>query len=112
VRIVCGLKVIAKFVRATPFELVGDREPRTPPLTELGASSGKIGEEYLLLSTDDIYAFQAEVDLVWIVTAKRKSSTLSMSQHRHELRARLFFCRHLIQLRLASGCATPVVPVW
>lgn len=33
---------------------------------------GKVGEEFFLLSTDEIYAFQAEGDLVWIVTAKRK----------------------------------------
>lgn len=33
---------------------------------------GKAGEEYFLLSTDEIYAFQAEGDLVWIITAKRK----------------------------------------
>ena len=33
---------------------------------------GRIGEEYFLLNTDEIYAFQAEGDLVWIITAKRK----------------------------------------
>jgi DNA-binding LytR/AlgR family response regulator len=33
---------------------------------------GKVGEEYFLLSADEIYAFQAEGDLVWILTAKRK----------------------------------------
>jgi two-component system, LytTR family, response regulator len=33
---------------------------------------GKVGEEYFLLSADEIYAFQAEGELVWIVTAKRK----------------------------------------
>jgi two-component system, LytTR family, response regulator len=33
---------------------------------------GKIGEEYFLLNAAEIYAFQAEGDLVWIVTAKRK----------------------------------------
>jgi DNA-binding LytR/AlgR family response regulator len=33
---------------------------------------GKVGEEYFLLSAHEIYAFQAEGDLVWIVTAKRK----------------------------------------
>jgi two-component system LytT family response regulator len=33
---------------------------------------GKIGEEYFLLSASEIYAFQADGDLVWIVTAKRK----------------------------------------
>lgn len=33
---------------------------------------GKIGDEYILLSTDEIYAFQADGDLVWILTAKQK----------------------------------------
>jgi two-component system, LytTR family, response regulator len=33
---------------------------------------GKVGEEYFLLSADEIYAFQAEGDLVWIIAAKRK----------------------------------------
>ncbi len=33
---------------------------------------GKIGEEYFLLAADEIYAFQADGDLVWIMTAKRK----------------------------------------
>jgi two-component system LytT family response regulator len=33
---------------------------------------GRIGEEYFLLSGDEVYAFQAEGDLVWIITAKRK----------------------------------------
>ncbi len=33
---------------------------------------GKVGEEYFLLNASEIYAFQAEGDLVWIVTAKRK----------------------------------------
>jgi DNA-binding LytR/AlgR family response regulator len=33
---------------------------------------GKIGDEFFLLSTDEIYAFQADGDLVWIATAKRK----------------------------------------
>lgn len=33
---------------------------------------GKIGEEYFLLAAEEIYAFQAEGDLVWIMTAKRK----------------------------------------
>ena len=33
---------------------------------------GRIGEEYFLLSTDEIYAFQADADIVWIITAKKK----------------------------------------
>src|SRR3984885_5620713 len=34
---------------------------------------GRIGEEYFLLSTDEIYAFQADADIVWIITAKKKN---------------------------------------
>lgn len=33
---------------------------------------GRIGEEYFLLSADEIYAFQADGDIVWIITAKKK----------------------------------------
>jgi DNA-binding LytR/AlgR family response regulator len=33
---------------------------------------GKIGQEYFLLNADEIYAFQAECDTVWIITAKKK----------------------------------------
>jgi len=33
---------------------------------------GRIGEEFFLLGVDEIYAFEAEDDVVWIVTAKHK----------------------------------------
>lgn len=33
---------------------------------------GKVGEEYFLLSTGDISAFQADGDIVWIVAARRR----------------------------------------
>jgi two-component system LytT family response regulator len=33
---------------------------------------GRDGEEYVLLSTAEIFAFQADGDLVWILTAKKK----------------------------------------
>jgi two-component system, LytTR family, response regulator len=33
---------------------------------------GRAGEEYILLSTDEVYAFQAAGDVVWIITAKNK----------------------------------------
>jgi DNA-binding LytR/AlgR family response regulator len=33
---------------------------------------GKIGEEYFLLNLEEILAFQADGDLVWIVTAKKR----------------------------------------
>jgi DNA-binding LytR/AlgR family response regulator len=37
------------------------------------------GDEYFLLNPDEVLAFQADGDLVWIITAKRKYvSTLSL----------------------------------
>lgn len=75
---------------------VGNREAveRVAQLQEIGeqaASSrtkrivGKVGDEYFLLGADEIFAFQAEGDLVWIVTAKRKylaTQTLKILQDR------------------------------
>src|SRR5206468_78380 len=46
---------------------------------------GKVGEEYFLLSADEIYAFQADGDLVWIFTVKRKylaTQTLKVLEQR------------------------------
>lgn len=33
---------------------------------------GRVGDEFFLLSTNEIYAFQAEGDIVWIIAAERK----------------------------------------
>lgn len=33
---------------------------------------GRVGEEYLLLKPEEVFAFQAEGDVVWIVTAKQR----------------------------------------
>lgn len=33
---------------------------------------GKVGEEYFLLGSDEVFAFQAEGDLVWIFTVRKK----------------------------------------
>jgi two-component system LytT family response regulator len=46
---------------------------------------GRVGEEYFLLSADEIYAFQADGDLVWIITSKRRylaTQTLKILQER------------------------------
>lgn len=46
---------------------------------------GRVGEEFFLLSADEIYAFQADGDVVWILTAKRKyaaTQTLKVLQDR------------------------------
>jgi two-component system, LytTR family, response regulator len=34
--------------------------------------AGRLGEEYVLLSPEEVLAFQAEHDLVWIITARQK----------------------------------------
>lgn len=43
-----------------------------PTVLRIRRIVGKVGEEYFLLSADEIYAFQADGDLVWIITAKKK----------------------------------------
>lgn len=46
---------------------------------------GRADEEFFLLSADEIFAFQAEGDVVWIVTAKRKyeaTQTLKVLEER------------------------------
>jgi two-component system LytT family response regulator len=45
-------------------------EPQGAPRTR--RIVGRVGEEYFLLPAEDIYAFQADGDLVWILTAKKK----------------------------------------
>jgi DNA-binding LytR/AlgR family response regulator len=46
---------------------------------------GKVGEEYFLLGTGDISAFQADGDIVWIIAQKRKymaTQTLKVLEER------------------------------
>ena len=60
---------------------IGD--PRGAPLSR--KIVGKVGEEYFLLSADEIFAFQADGDIVWIVTAKKKymaTQTLKVLEQR------------------------------
>lgn len=71
-----------------------DTLERISRLQEIAASSpdptprkivGRIGEEFFLLSADEIYAFQAEGDIVWIITAERKyeaTQTLKVLEER------------------------------
>ena len=47
---------------------------------------GRAGEEYHLLDTDEVLAFQAERELVWIITAKQK---LLATQPLHAIEERL-----------------------
>jgi len=50
---------------------------------------GRIEQEYFLLGVQEIYAFQAEGDLVWIITAQRKYRA---TQTLKELESRLKKC--------------------
>lgn len=46
---------------------------------------GRVGEEYFLLDASEIFAFQADGDVVWIITAKHKfvaTQTLKVIQNR------------------------------
>jgi DNA-binding LytR/AlgR family response regulator len=73
-----GQDVVEKIAR---LQEIGDPSaaPRTPRIV------GKVGSEYFLLSIDEIYAFQADRDLVWIVTAKQRylaTQTLKVLEQR------------------------------
>jgi two-component system LytT family response regulator len=54
--------------RVAQIQEIAD-QPSTPQPRRI---VGRIGEEYFLLSADEIYAFQADGDIVWIITAKKK----------------------------------------
>lgn len=44
----------------------------TPSASRARKIVGRAGEEYVLLDASEVYAFQADGDLVWILTAKKK----------------------------------------
>ncbi len=54
--------------RLAQIQEVAD-QPKSPQARRI---VGRVGEEYFLLSADEIYAFQADGEIVWIITAKKK----------------------------------------
>jgi two-component system LytT family response regulator len=61
---------------------IADRLGDTPRSAKI---VGRVAEEYFLLSANEVYAFQAEEDIVWIVTAQRKyraTQTLKVLEER------------------------------
>jgi len=69
--------------RLARLQQIADR-PANPQPSRI---VGKIGEEYFLLGANEIYAFQAEVDIVWIVTAtKRYLATQTLKAIEERLR--------------------------
>jgi len=73
--------------RRDTFERIAQLQEIAAPSTAQRAKKivGRIGEEYFLLDASEIFAFQADGDMVWIITAKRKfmaTQTLKMIQNR------------------------------
>jgi DNA-binding LytR/AlgR family response regulator len=68
--------------RVAQIQEIVAEEPAVPQPRRL---VGRIGEEYFLLSADEIYAFQADGDIVWVITAKKKylaTQTLKVLEQR------------------------------
>jgi len=57
-------ETVAKLQEIAPAVTPGSPQPRKVV--------GKLGEEYFLLSLQEVLAFQAEGDITWIVTAKQR----------------------------------------
>ena len=61
---------------AAVAEHIAHLQEARPAISQEGSGTrrivGKIGEEYFLLNLEEILAFQADGDLVWIVTAKKR----------------------------------------
>ena len=58
-----------------------------PAVSQTRRIVGKVGEEYFLLNASEIYAFQADGDLVWIITARKKYlATLNLKELDERLR--------------------------
>lgn len=67
----------ARSLQRHPLEAAREMERVTASAETLNPATsrkivGKTGEEYHLLDADDVLAFQAERELVWIVTAKQR----------------------------------------
>ena len=54
--------------RLAQLQEIADPRGAPPPRKIVG----KVGEEYFLLGADEVFAFQADGVVVWILTAKRK----------------------------------------
>ena len=54
--------------RLARLQEIGDSRAASPSRKIVG----RVGEEYFLLSTDEICAFQADGDIVWIITARKR----------------------------------------
>jgi DNA-binding LytR/AlgR family response regulator len=67
-------------------DLAGIASTAAPAVLALRKIVGRAGREYFLLDSDEVLVFQAEHELVWIITAKRR---LLATQTLRELETRL-----------------------
>ena len=86
-RLVEALERAKRLKGRQAFERVAQLQEIGDPSSPLRAKKivGRLGSEYFLLSADEIHALQAEGELVWIITAKRKylaTQTLKALQER------------------------------
>jgi two-component system, LytTR family, response regulator len=68
--------------RIAQLQEIGDSRTGPPRPRKI---VGRVGEEYFLLNADEIYGFQADGDLVWIITARRRylaTQTLKVLEER------------------------------
>jgi DNA-binding LytR/AlgR family response regulator len=66
-------------------------EAAEPPAARVRKVVGRAGEEYFLLNIEDVLAFQAEREIVWIVTARQRlMATQTLRQIDERLRGPVF----------------------
>jgi len=93
-----GQARLAKAVERARRASTGLAFERAAKLQEIGDAGakkivGRAGGEYFLLGADEILAFQAEGELVWIVTAKRRFLATQTLKALEERMAGSGFCR-------------------
>jgi len=62
----------ARVLHGRPPEIAGSLERLSDAAGKSRKVVGKAGEEYHLIDLDDVLAFQADREIVWIVTAKKR----------------------------------------
>jgi DNA-binding LytR/AlgR family response regulator len=58
--------------RLARIQEVAEAPPESPADRPARRIVGRSGAEYILLTADEVYAFQADGDLVWIITARNR----------------------------------------
>ena len=84
-RLAEAIKRVRRLTDREAVEKIGYLQETVDPVAQGTKIVGRVGEEYFLFDIDDIYAFQAEGDLVWIIAQNQKylaTQTLKILQQR------------------------------